>query len=99
MSGYEEDGVGLKSIECRHVGMLAPLRRTVTYLFELFMGKRETVITSDPVETSPDTLKDTYVRDSKIASSSVEEPDQETPRYNLRGRKVVNYSEGGEEQE
>ena len=94
----------LKDIVCRYVGMFAIWRRSCMQIYELFMGKKESVITSEATETSPDTLKDTYVLDPKVASSSttlmeedsMEEPMQEKSRYNLRERKTVNYAEESE---
>jgi hypothetical protein len=44
------------------------------------------------VETSPDSLRDIYVKDPKIVSSA-------SSHYNLRERKPMNYSEDVEETE
>jgi hypothetical protein len=49
--------------------MLAPLRRTIVYFMEFLMGKKEPLISSEVKESSPEMLKDDYVRDSKIVSS------------------------------
>ena len=72
--------------------MFAPLRRTLVYFVELFTGKRDPLISSEPVETSPDSLRDVYVKDPKIVSSA-------SSHYNLRERKPMNYSEEIEEVE
>jgi hypothetical protein len=56
------------------------------------MGKKEPLISSDPVETSPDSLREIYVKDPKIVSST-------SSHYNLRERKPMNYSEEFEETE
>ena len=66
--------------------MFAPLRRSIVYLLQYFTGTKEALITSGGTETSPDSLNDVYVRDSKIASSVASQ-------YNLRERKVMNYAE------
>jgi hypothetical protein len=54
--------------------MLAPLRRTIVYFMEFLTGKKETLISSEIKESSPEMLKDDYVRDSKIVSSVPIEP-------------------------
>lgn len=54
--------------------MLAPLRRTLVYFMEFLTGKKEPLISSEIKESSPEMLKDDYVRDSKIASSVPIEP-------------------------
>ena len=54
--------------------MLAPLRRTFVYFMEFLTGKKEPLISSEIKESSPEMLKDDYVRDSKIASSVPIEP-------------------------
>ena len=72
--------------------MFAPLRRTLVYFVEFFTGKRDPLISSDSVETSPDSLRDIYVKDPKIVSSA-------SSHYNLRERKPMNYSEDVEETE
>jgi len=72
--------------------MFAPLRRTLVYFVDLIMGKKEPLISSDPVETSPDSLREIYVKDPKIVSST-------SSHYNLRERKPMNYSEEFEETE
>ena len=54
--------------------MLAPLRRTIVYFMEFLTGKKEPLISSEVKESSPEMLKDDYVRDSKIVSSVVNQP-------------------------
>lgn len=54
--------------------MLAPLRRTIVYFMEFLTGKKEPLISSEIKESSPEMLKDDYVRDSKIASSEPNQP-------------------------
>ena len=54
--------------------MLAPLRRTFVYFMEFLTGKKEPLISSEVKESSPEMLKDDYVRDSKIASSATSQP-------------------------
>jgi hypothetical protein len=94
--------IGLKNWVCWIVGMFAPLRRTLVYFMDFFMGRRDPFTVPLKEETSPDTLTD-YVRDSKIVSSagssteSVEiDVSGSQTRYNLRERKVINYAEDSE---
>ena len=56
--------------------MLAPLRRTFVYFMEFWTGKKEPLISSEVKESSPEMLKDDYVRDSKIVSSVATETNQ-----------------------
>jgi hypothetical protein len=90
--------IGLKNWVCWIVGMFAPLRRTLVYFMDFFMGRRGPCIVPLNEETSPDTLTG-YVRDPKLASSteSVEiDVSGSQTRYNLRERKAINYSEDSE---
>ena len=86
--------------------MFAPLRRTLVYFMDFFMGRRDPCIVPLREETSPDTLTD-YVRDPKVISSvassstsSLETVEIDVSgsqgRYNLRERKAINYSEDSE---
>jgi hypothetical protein len=91
--------LGLKNRVCWIVGMFAPLRRTLVYFMDFFMGRRDPFIVPLKEETSPDTLTD-YVRDPKVISSAASSTESveidvsgSQTRYNLRERKVINYAE------